>query len=74
MMSPQEDVECMVKPELVKKRDDKYKISTTAIRGSRADIMGPGKLNPMADYWREHKKSLAIEVERAEMKKLTIFP
>ncbi|KAL8236083.1 hypothetical protein R6Q59_017164 [Mikania micrantha] len=70
MMSPQ----CMVKEELVKKREDKYNMSTTAIRGSRTDIMGPDRLNAMADYWREHKKCLGIEVESTEMKKMTMFP
>ncbi|XP_076924691.1 oil body-associated protein 2A-like [Bidens hawaiensis] len=74
MMSPQNDIQCMVKPELVKKRDDKYNISTAAMRGSRTDIMGPGRLNGMADYWREHKKCLEVNVESAEMKKMTIFP
>ncbi|KAL4563404.1 hypothetical protein LXL04_027445 [Taraxacum kok-saghyz] len=77
MMSPQEEAVAMAKPELVKKRDDKYNISTDAIRGSRTDIMGPGRLNPMADYWREHKKCFGVEVESAEMKKLkklTAFP
>lgn len=64
----------MVKPELVKKRDDKYNISTDAIRGSRTDVMGPWKLNAMADYWREHKKCLAVEVENAVMDKITLFP
>ncbi|KAL7590844.1 oil body-associated protein 2A [Lactuca sativa] len=74
MMSPQEEEIAKVKPELVEKRDDKYNISTAAIRGSRTDIMGLGKLNPMADYWREHKKCFGIDVESAEMKKLTTFP
>ena len=74
MMSPQSTDLGVVKPELVKKRDDKYNISTDAIRGSRIDITGPERLNTMADYWRDHKKCLAIEVESAEMKKMTIFP
>ncbi|KAJ0589558.1 putative Oil body-associated protein [Helianthus annuus] len=74
MMSPQDDIQCMVKPELVKKRDDKYNISTNAICGSRTEVMGPGRLNPMADYWREHNKCLAVDVENTEMKKVTVFP
>ncbi|GJZ35809.1 oil body-associated protein 2A-like protein [Tanacetum coccineum] len=74
MLSPQDEVQCRVNPELVKKRDDKYNISTDAIRGSRTDIMGPQRLHPMADYWREHKKCHAIDVESTEMKKITAFP
>ena len=74
MLSPQDEVQCRVKPELVKKRDDKYNISTDAIRGSRTDIMGPQRLHPMADYWREHKKCHAIDVENTVMDKITMFP
>ncbi|XP_024992977.1 oil body-associated protein 2A-like [Cynara cardunculus var. scolymus] len=74
MMSPQSMDLGVVKSELVKKRDDKYNISTDAIRGSRSGITGPERLNTMADYWRDHKKCLAIEVKSAEMKKMTIFP
>ncbi|XP_071715145.1 oil body-associated protein 2A-like [Rutidosis leptorrhynchoides] len=74
MMSPQQEAECMVRPELVKKRDDKYNISTAAIRGSRTDIMGPGKLHSVADHWRNHNKCFAIDVENTVMNKITLFP
>ncbi|MCD7451668.1 hypothetical protein HAX54_012989 [Datura stramonium] len=74
MMSPQPVDLGIVKTGLVKKRDDKYNISTDAIKTMRADLPEPTHLNPRADYWVKHGKGFAINVEDVEMKKIAPFP
>ncbi|CAL9015751.1 unnamed protein product [Prunus brigantina] len=74
MMSPQAVNLGMVKPELVQKRDDKYNISTDALRVSRVEIAEPEWSNPQADYWKQHGKGFVIDVKHTEMKKIAPFP
>lgn len=74
MMSPQAVNLGMVKPELVQKRDNKYHILTTAIQQSRVEIEEPEWLNPQADYWKQHGKCFAIDIEPTEMKLRAPFP
>ncbi|XP_059624045.1 oil body-associated protein 2A-like [Cornus florida] len=74
MMSPQEVKMGMVKPELVKKRDDKYKISSNDLKTSRVSIVVPACMNPLADHWKRIGKGFAIDVEETEMKTRAPFP
>lgn len=74
MMSPQAVSLGMVRPELVQKRDDKYNLSSDAIKQVRTDIEESEWINPRADYWKTHGKGFAIDVEQTEMKKITPFP
>lgn len=74
MVSPQ-PVSCgIVRPELVIKRDDKYNISSDALKSARLEIAEPEWINPQADYWKQHGKGFAVGVETAEMKKKGPFP
>ncbi|RWR89176.1 oil body-associated protein 2B [Cinnamomum micranthum f. kanehirae] len=68
MMSPQGVNRGMVRPELVKKRDDRYKISSEELKASRAQIEEPQCINPSADYWKQSAKGFAIDLKQAEMK------
>ena len=72
MMSPQAVPPGVVKP--VMKRDDKYKISTEALRQSRVEIEEPEWINPQADYWKQHGKGFALDIQPTEMKKRAPFP
>ncbi|OMO82771.1 hypothetical protein COLO4_22832 [Corchorus olitorius] len=74
MMSPQGVNLGKIDPELIKKRDDKYNISTEAIRGSRVEIEEPEWINPQADYWKQHGKGFAVDIVPTEMKLKTPFP
>ncbi|XP_055826487.1 oil body-associated protein 2A-like [Solanum dulcamara] len=74
MMSPQAVDLGIVKIGLVKKRDDKYNISTDAMKTVRADLPEPTQLNPRADYWVEHGKGSVIDFDDVEMKKIPPFP
>ncbi|XP_010518829.1 PREDICTED: oil body-associated protein 2B isoform X1 [Tarenaya hassleriana] len=69
MMSPQDVNMGRIKPELVKKRDDAYGISTESILTTRGSITGPEVKNPNADYWVEHGKGFAIDIVETDMKK-----
>ncbi|KAL8090912.1 oil body-associated protein 2C [Apium graveolens] len=69
MMSPQAVNLGMVKPELLKKRDDKYNVSSEALKTSRVELPEPEWLNPQADYWKQHGKGFKIDVETMEMKR-----
>ncbi|XP_051133770.1 oil body-associated protein 2C-like [Andrographis paniculata] len=73
MMSPQaaEGERGKVREEMVKVRDDKYNISSEALKRSRVEIAEPEWINPQADYWKQHGKGFAVHVEPAEMKKIT---
>ncbi|KAL6542752.1 Oil body-associated protein 2A [Orobanche hederae] len=74
MMSPQAVNMGMVRPDLVKKRDDKYNMSSEAMRASRIEIPEPEWINPQADYLKQHGKGFAVDVETTEMKKCAPFP
>lgn len=74
MMSPQPVSPGIVKPELVLKRDDRYNISTEALRASRVEIAEPEWINPQADYWKLHGKCFAIDIHPTEMKLRAPFP
>ncbi|KAI3466776.1 hypothetical protein Pfo_023439 [Paulownia fortunei] len=69
MMSPQP-----LKPDLILRRDDKYNISSEALKNSRVEIPEPEWINPQADYWKQHGKGFYIDVETTEIKKITPFP
>lgn len=74
MMSPQAVNLGMVKPELLARRDKKYNISSDAMKGSRVEIAEPEWINPQADYWKQHGKGFAVDLQATEMKKITPFP
>ena len=74
MMSPQEAELGIIKIDLVKKRDDKYKMSTDALKKSRASLVQPESMNRMADYWKHSGKGFAIDVEETQMKTTAPFP
>ncbi|KAJ8499566.1 hypothetical protein OPV22_010118 [Ensete ventricosum] len=68
MMSPQEVQMAMAEPELVKSRDDKYKVSSEGIKESRKEMAEPLRVNPNADYWRLNGKGFAVDVVQKDMK------
>ncbi|CAI9087862.1 OLC1v1022046C1 [Oldenlandia corymbosa var. corymbosa] len=70
MMSPQAVNLGMVRPDLIKKRDDKYNISTDTLKVSRVEIGEPEWINPQADYWKQHQKCFVVDAEPVEMKKI----
>ncbi|KAH9749191.1 oil body-associated protein 2A [Citrus sinensis] len=74
MMSPQAVNLGMVRPDLVQKRDDKYNISTDALKQSRVEIDEPEWISPQADYWKQHAKGFAVDIQSSEMKKRAPFP
>ncbi|KVH89429.1 Protein of unknown function DUF1264 [Cynara cardunculus var. scolymus] len=69
MMSPQLVNMGVIKPDLVKLRDNKYKISTDELRASRANIpvSKPG-IARASDYWMQTGKGFAVDIKPAEMK------
>lgn len=74
MMSPQAVNLGMVRPDLLQKRDDKYNISTEALKSGRVEMAEPEWINPQADYWKQHGKGFAIDVEQVDMKTRAPFP
>ncbi|KAJ9690809.1 hypothetical protein PVL29_013123 [Vitis rotundifolia] len=75
MMSPQAVNLGIVRPDLVQKRDDKYKISTDSLKQSRLEIPEPEWINPNADYWKQSfGKGFALDIEPTEMKLKAPFP
>ncbi|GAB2299014.1 Oil body-associated protein 2A [Dionaea muscipula] len=79
MVSPQPDhptgtVLMMPEPELVMRRDDKYNVKTESLAALRVDIAGPIRINPNADYWRNHGKGFVVDVVPTEMKRHAPFP
>ncbi|KAK1275389.1 hypothetical protein QJS04_geneDACA012893 [Acorus gramineus] len=74
MMSPQGVNAGVVRPDMVKARDDKYGISSEEIGKSRVEIGEPEWINPEADYWKQHGKGFAVDVVRTEMKTRAPFP
>ncbi|GER28459.1 hypothetical protein STAS_04265 [Striga asiatica] len=74
MMSPQAAYPGTVSPELVKKRDEKYNLSSETMKASRVEIPEPEWINPQADYWKQHGKGFKVDFEKVEMKKMAPFP
>ncbi|KAG9448148.1 hypothetical protein H6P81_014276 [Aristolochia fimbriata] len=74
MMSPQGVNMGMIKPELVQKRDEKYKVSSGELRQARMEIPEPEWINPRADHWKTTGKGLAIDVNQTQMKLRAPFP
>ncbi|KAL6333182.1 hypothetical protein AAG906_028365 [Vitis piasezkii] len=75
MMSPQAVNLGIVRPDLVQKRDDKYKITTDSLKQSRLEIPEPEWINPNADYWKQSfGKGFALDIEPTEMKLRAPFP
>lgn len=72
LMSPQP--ENTVSKELVKKRDEKYQISSDSLISSRVNIVPPEILSTCADHWKQSGKGFAIDVVETEMKTTAPFP
>ncbi|KAK1426481.1 hypothetical protein QVD17_15155 [Tagetes erecta] len=67
MMPPQSEGAGVVKPEVVRKRDEEYKVSKEDSMKSRIEIPEPEWINPTADYWRQHNKCFEVDVESTEI-------
>ncbi|WOL14652.1 hypothetical protein Cni_G23433 [Canna indica] len=74
MMSPQGVNPGMVRPDLLKKRDDKCGISSEQLEASRVEIEGVNTAGTNADYWMKHGKGFALDVVETMMKLRTPFP
>jgi hypothetical protein len=75
MVSPQADPPAVVRPDLVRKRDDKYGFSTAELQAAREDVQAPPDEHPgLADYWLRHGKGFAVDVLPHEMKRHAPFP
>ncbi|KAL9662213.1 hypothetical protein QQ045_027045 [Rhodiola kirilowii] len=74
MMSPQAVDISQVERAMIERRDDKYNISTDALKQGRVEMAEPEWINPNADYWKQAGKGFAIHVEQAQMKTLAQFP
>lgn len=74
MMSPQAVNMGRISPTMVAKRDNKYNISSEAMSKSRIEIPEPEWINPQADYWKQHGKGFAVDINSTEMKKTVPFP
>lgn len=73
MMSPQAVNMGMVRPDLVVNRDHKYNIWSDGLKKSRIEIAEPEWINPQADYWKQHGKGFAVDVEATDMNKMVPF-
>ncbi|KAL9146164.1 hypothetical protein ABFS82_13G091900 [Erythranthe guttata] len=74
MTSPQVVNMGTVAPELVRKRDDKYKISSDELSKTRVDIAVPESTTRYADYWMMTGKGFAVDLQQTEMKSTAPFP
>ncbi|KAL2931004.1 Oil body-associated protein 2A [Bienertia sinuspersici] len=72
MMAPQ--AENTVSKELVKKRDEKYQISSDTLISSRSNIEPPEILNSFADHWKISGKGFAIDVLETDINTIAPFP
>jgi hypothetical protein len=64
-----------VRPDLVRKRDDRYGFSTEELRAARSDVEAPAEEHPgKADYWLRHREGFAVDVVPHEMKRHAPFP
>ncbi|WOK95717.1 oil body-associated protein 2B [Canna indica] len=57
----------MAQPEMVKRRDEKYEVSSEALKESRKEMPEPEKIHPNADYWKLHGKGFAVDVVQMDM-------
>lgn len=67
MMSPQKENLGQIKEELVKARDEKYRISKEEKAQSRLEIEGPERIHPLADQWRKTGKGWAVDAKEVDM-------
>lgn len=74
MMSPQGVGQGIIRPELVKMRDEKYNISTDELKHRRAEIAEPEWINPEADYWKQHGKCFVLDIATVQMNRNAPFP
>ncbi|AQK97936.1 Oil body-associated protein 2B [Zea mays] len=76
MVSPQAAEPGRVRGELVRGRDERYGIDSSAggLKAARVEMDEPEWINPNADYWRLHGKGFAVDVVPAEMKRHAPFP
>ncbi|GMH05194.1 hypothetical protein Nepgr_007034 [Nepenthes gracilis] len=74
MVSPQAEIMGLVNPELIVKRDEKYRITSEDVIESRAGIEEPETISLHADHWRNTGKGFAIDVVQTEMKSGAPFP
>jgi hypothetical protein len=75
MVSPQADPAATVRPDLVRKRDDRYGFSTEELRAARSDVEAPAEEHPgKADYSLRHREGFAVDVVPHEMKRHAPFP
>lgn len=76
MVSPQAVEPGRVRAELVRSRDERFKVDSSArgLKGARVEMEEPEWINPNADYWRMHGKGFAVDVMASEMKRNAPFP
>ncbi|KAF7030598.1 hypothetical protein CFC21_042111 [Triticum aestivum] len=76
MMSPQAVEPGRVRAELVRARDERCKVDSSArgLKAQRVEMDEPEWINPNADYWRLHGKGFAVDVTTTEMKQHAPFP
>uniref|UniRef100_A0ACD5VGN3 Uncharacterized protein n=1 Tax=Avena sativa TaxID=4498 RepID=A0ACD5VGN3_AVESA len=76
MMSPQAVEPGRVRAELVRDRDQRCKVDSSArgLKAERVEMDEPEWINPNADYWRLHGKGFAVDVTATEMKQHAPFP
>ncbi|CAL4961611.1 unnamed protein product [Urochloa decumbens] len=76
MASPQAAEPGRARGDLVRARDERYGVDTSAegLKAARVEMDEPEWINPNADYWRQHGKGFAVDVVPAEMKRHAPFP
>ncbi|GAB4831510.1 hypothetical protein Ancab_005528 [Ancistrocladus abbreviatus] len=67
MMSPQPENMAFVDAELIKERDDKYRVIREDLIQSRVDIEEPETVSSYVDYWRNTGKGFAIDIQQSDM-------
>ncbi|EPS61039.1 hypothetical protein M569_13760, partial [Genlisea aurea] len=74
MMSAQGVNTGAVREEMIRRRDEKYGVSSEERKKSREDIAVPVTTNPYSDYWMTTGKGFAVDVQLTDMKRRTAFP
>ncbi|KAG8055563.1 hypothetical protein GUJ93_ZPchr0001g30461 [Zizania palustris] len=76
MVSPQAVEPGRVRAELVRGRDERCKVDSSALglKGARVEMDEPEWIHPNADYWRLHRKGFAVDITPTEMKRHAPFP
>ncbi|CAA7402437.1 unnamed protein product [Spirodela intermedia] len=69
MVAPQGVPRGRVRQELVRSRDDRYRVSSDELKQSRTEMEEPEWINPRSDYWKQHGKALALDVVEVDMKR-----